>query len=465
MQHLDVSKAQFLLRNIQWVFNPLNLLERCAQRYGDTFQLFGKKGDPVVLFSHPQAIKEIFTADPALFDTGRNNRLLQPIFGDYSLLLLDGVPHQRQRRLLMPPFHGNRMQLYAQLIRKITEEVISQWEIGKPFSIRLPIQEISLRIILQTVFGLEQGQHFDRLRGLLVQALDTISSPLTSSLLFFPSLRHDWGTWSPWGQFLHLRQQIDQLLYQEIRQRHQEMDTSRTDILTLLLLARDEDDQPMTDIELRDELITLLFAGHETTASALAWAMYWVHHLPAVRNQLLNELSEFEPEADSTAISQLPYLNAVCQETLRLSPIFLTAQDRILKAPLKVTGHQFEPGAVLVPCIYLTHQREDIYSLPRQFRPERFLEQKFSPYEYLPFGGGNRSCIGIAYANFQIKLILATILSQLEMSLVAHRPIRPVRRGATMAPPTGMLMVVNGQTSFSKKQLSNHASSYLAVQG
>jgi cytochrome P450 len=464
MQHLNVPKAQPLLRELQWVFNPLNLLERCVQRYGDTFQLFENKGSSVVFFSHPQAIKEIFSADPDIFDTGRSNRLLQPVFGDYSLLLLDGVPHQRQRRLLMPPFHGNRMQLYAQLIRNIIEEVISQWEIGKSIPIRLSMQEISLRIILQTVFGLEEGQHFERLKRLLVQSLDAISSPITSSLLFFPSLRHDWGTWSPWGQFLHLKEQIDQLLYQEIRQRRQEMDSSRPDILTLLLLARDEDDRPMTDIELRDELITLLFAGHETTASALVWAMYWIHYLPEVRNQLLNELSTIDSKSDPTAIAQLPYLNAVCQETLRLSPIFLTAQDRILKAPLKVMDYQFEPGAVLVPCIYLTHLREDIYSSPRQFRPDRFLKQKFSPYEYLPFGGGSRGCIGVAYANFQIKVFLGTILSQLEMSLVNQRPIKPVRRGATMAPPTDLLMVVNGSTNLSKKQ-SKHASSDLAIHG
>jgi len=443
LEPLLLSKRKLFSHHLQWVFNPLKLLDFCSHTYGDTFQIFGGNKNPVVLFSHPQAIKEIFSFDSSIIDTGRSNRLLQPIFGEGSLLLLDGAPHQRQRRLLMPPFHGNRMQSYAQLIRNITYEVISKWEISKPFPIRIPLQEISLRIILETVFGLEQGQRFDILKKLLVQALDTISSPLTSSLLFFPKLRHDWGAWSPWGRFILLKQEIDKFLYQEIQHRRKEMDSSRTDILNLLLLAHDEDNQPLTDAELRDELITLLFAGHETTASALAWGMYWMHYIPNVRINLLNELNKLRPRYDPIDISQLPYLNAFCQEMLRLSPIFLTAQDRILKAPQKIGNFLFEPGATLVPCIYLTHLREDVYPLPRFFKPERFLEQKFSPYEYLPFGGGNRGCIGVAYANFQIKVILGTILSQVEMSLVNQQPIQPVRRGATMAPPSEMSMVVN----------------------
>jgi cytochrome P450 len=447
----DGPKTPLLVQQIQWTFRPLELLHACTRGYGDTFKLLSKKHAPVVFLSHPQAIKEIFTADPALFDTGRKNKLLQPIFGDYSLLLLDGDSHQRQRRLLMPPFHGDRMRVYGQLVCDLTKKAINQWKVGEPFPVRLPMQEVTLSVILQAVFGLEQGQRFDQLRELLIQALDTISSPITSSLLFFPNLRQDWGNRSPWGRFLRLRHQIDQLLYREIQERRQKMDSSCTDILTLLLLARDENNLPMTDTELRDELITLLFAGHETTASALAWAMYWIHNLPEVRSKLLSELSALSPETDPTAISQLPYLNAVCQETLRLSPIFLTAQDRILKAPLQVMGYKFEPGATLVPCIYLIHQRKDIYSEPRQFRPERFLERKFSPHEYLPFGGGNRGCIGMAFANFQMKLVLATILSHLEMSLVDQRPVRPVRRGATLAPPTDMLMVVTGQYDFPMK--------------
>jgi len=430
------------LRTIRWIFRPLEVLEDLTKRYGETFVVSKNTSPLVVYFSNPKAIQQIFTADPELFEIGSGNDILLPLLGEHSMILLDSDRHQRQRRLLMPPFHGDRMRTYGQLICSITKQVISQWRIGKPFVVRASMQEISLRVILSAIFGLHEGERFDQLRQLLTSMLDSLSSPLSSTLLFFPSLQKDWGPLSPWGRFLHLKQQVDQLIYAEIQARREQADSNRDDILTLLLGARDQAGQPMTDEELRDELLTLLFAGHETTASALAWALYWIDHLPEVQDKLLYELNTLPPDTDPSAIARLPYLSAVCSETLRIYPIALTPFPRILKSPMEIMGYQLEPGTILLLSTYLTHQREDIYPEPKQFKPERFLQRQFSPYEFLPFGGSNRRCIGLAFAQFEMKLVLATILSQYELKLASNRPIKPTRRGLTLAPPGNMRMVV-----------------------
>ena len=434
-----------ILRTFRWIFRPLDVLEERVQRYGDTFALGRDTSTPLVYISNPKAIQQILTTDPEMFEIGRGNRVLQFLLGENSLILLDGQKHQRQRRLLIPPFHGERMRTYGKLICDITEQVISQWKIGEPFKVRSVTQEISLRVILSAVFGLDKGQRFDQLQQLLSSLLDVIGSPLTSSFLFFPSLQKDLGAWSPWGRFLRQKQQVDQLIFDEIQERREQASPSGDDILSLLLSARDEAGQPMTNEELRDELLTLLVAGHETTASALAWALYWVDRLPEVRDRLLSELDTLPADADPTAIARLPYLNAVCQETLRIYPIAINPFPRTLKVPMELMGYQFEPGTTLLISVYLTHHREDIYPEPKQFKPERFLERQFSPYEYLPFGGGNRLCIGMAFAQYEMKLVLATILSRYNLTLADNRPVKPTRRGFTVAPPGTMRMVVTNQ--------------------
>lgn len=365
--------------------------------------------------------------------------------GENSLLLLDGAPHQRQRRLLTPSFHGEQMKSCSQMIRDITNQVISNWKIGEPFSVRSFMQEISLRVILKTVFGLDEGEHFTQLKELLRSVLDLSGSPLRASMLFFPTLQKDLGAWSPWGKFLRQKQQIDKLIYTEIQERRDNPDTSRNDILSLMMSARDENGEPMTDVELRDELMTLLVAGHETTASALTWALYWIHHLPEVRQKLLSELDNFGDNADLYEITRLPYLTAVCQETLRIYPIAMIALPRAVKLPIEIMGYKFEPGTLLAPCIYLTHHRQDLYPNSQQFQPERFLERQFSQYEYLPFGGGNRRCLGLAFAMLEIKLVLATVLSRFELAIADPRPVKPIRRGVTLAPSQGKWLIATGK--------------------
>jgi len=440
----DGPRNPTFLLTIQWIAKPLELLETLAQRYGDPFAIVRSKRTTVFL-SDPQAIQALLTADPDLFDSGPGNSPLQPLLGDHSLILLDRSRHQRQRRLLTPPFHGERLRTYGKIICDITEQVMSQWTVGESFLVRSCMQEISLRTILHTVFGLHEGQRFEQLRQLLSSTLDSIGSPLNSSLLFFRKLQQDLGPWSPWGRFLRQKQQIDQLLYAEIQQRREQPDSAGTDILSLLLAARDELGQPMTDVELRDELLTLLFAGHETTASALAWALYWIEQLSEVRDKLLRELSSLGDDSDPSAASLLPYLTAVCSETLRIYPVAITAFGRFVKSKFQLMGYQFEPGTSLVPCIYLLHQRQDLYPEPKRFKPERFLERQFSPYEYLPFGGSNRRCIGMAFAQFEMKLVLATILRRFQLALADNREVKPVRRGVTLAPPSGMRMIVTSQ--------------------
>ncbi|NMG08654.1 cytochrome P450 [Brasilonema sp. UFV-L1] len=461
MQLPPGPKTPPFLQLIQWISHPLDYLEKSAQLYGDCFTVRWGNFEAVLLGS-PQAFQELFTVDSNYFASTQG--LLLPIVGDQSMIMLDGAPHHRQRHLLTPPFHGERMRAYGQLICNIAEQVMETLTISKPFAVRSAMQEISLRVMLDAVFGINEGQRFQQLKELLTSLLDSVSSPLSSSLLFLRSLQRDLGPWSPWGHFLHQQQQINSLIYAEIQQRREHPDSTRTDVLSLLMSACDEDGQPMTNQELRDELITFLVAGHETTATAMSWALYWIHHLPEVYTQLLDELDTISDISDVSIIAKLPYLSAICSETLRLYPVSMLTMPRIVKSPIKIAEHQFEQGTKLIGCIYLAHHREDIYRQPKQFRPERFLERQFSLYEYLPFGGGNRRCIGMAFALFEMKLVLATIVSRYRLALLDQSPVKPVRRGATLAPPDGMQMVVAGYR-YQERLLANRTSQLCELKG
>jgi unspecific monooxygenase len=332
------------------------------------------------------------------------------------------------------------LRAYGQLICNLTEKVFSQLPQEKPFLARTAMQQISLEVILQAVLGLSEGERYQQLKSLLGLIVDMFSSPLIASFLYFPFLQKDLGVWSPWGKFVRLRQQIDQLLYAEIAERQEQPDASRVDILSLLMSARDEEGKSMTEQELRDEMVTLLLAGHDTTASAMAWALYWIHQQPQVREKLLQELDSLGDFLDPMSIVQMPYLSAVCNETLRIQPVAMLTFPRVVQEPVELLGHQLETGTFVIGCIYLLHQREDLYSQPEQFKPERFLERQFSPYEFMPFGGGVRRCIGDALASFEMKLVLATILLRYQLVLAERQPERPQRRGITLTPANGVRM-------------------------
>lgn len=441
------SRLPSLLQTLAIVAQPINFLERCAQTYGDTFTLrvLGVNSPPVVFFSNPDSIQAIFTTLADSFEFGKVTHIFRPLVGDQSVIMQEGQRHQRQRQLLMPALH--REQLYSQgrVICDLTRQQMSDWQIGRSLTIREEMSEISLQVILQVVFGMVPGARYERLKQLLSHLLEAITSPLYSTQFFFPMLQQNLGRWSPWGGFLAQQQEIDALIYDEIHDRRSQSLGGRTDILSVLMTAHDDQGESMSDVELRDQLMTLLLLGHETTASGLAWAFYWIHRHSDCLDRLLTELQTLGQNPDPTALSQLPYLTAVCKEALRVYPIALISQPRKVKQTVQIEGYEFEPGAILVPCIYLAHHRADTYPEPERFNPERFIAQKFSPSEFLPFGGGSRSCVGMALSLFEMKLVLATVLSSYAFQTNYDRPVRPVRRGITFVPPDDFRLEVTGR--------------------
>ncbi|WP_319420692.1 cytochrome P450 [Pleurocapsa sp. FMAR1] len=443
------------IRQINAILRPLEFIEKRTQKYGDFYQVTFKNSPPTIMTSNPKAIEEIFTASTGTFEVGRGNKMLSFLVGDNSLLLLDGKEHRNRRRLLMPPFHGESLQKCSEQIVNITNKACDRLETDKPFKVRSLTQEITMRVILSVVFGIDSGERYDRLRELLTTLLETFNTPLNSSLIFFPWLQKDWGKFSPWGRFLLLQQEIRTLIYAEIKERREllaSQNIETKDIFSLLLLAKDENGEGMTDEELHDELITLLFAGHETTASALAWLFYWVHYFPEVQEKLRFELNSLGNNLNYQEINNLAYLNAVVSETLRIYPIAIGTFARLLTKPMSIMEYDFEPNTWLIVSIYSLHHREDLYPNSKQFDPQRFLNRAYSNYEYIPFGGGNRRCIGSALALLEMKLVTATILSRFKLKLTSdreasrrHRPMLPVRRGLTIAPPSSFEMRVESK--------------------
>lgn len=443
-------KAPSALQMFQWVMTPFSFMRSCHRTYGDCFTIrLSRRFGPLVFFSHPAALQTILANDDAkLFEApGSLNVTLELITGAQSIFGLSGERHRRARQLLMPSFHGERMRSYGELICNIAEQVMREYEPGHAFPARNPMQTISLRVILRAVFGLVDGPRYGKLEKLLWMLLDGLSNPTSASLLFVPALRRDLGPRSPFGKFIRNRQRIDQLIYEEIAERRRSQGDlgstgPRNDILTLLMSARDEAGEALSDVELRDELMTLLIAGHETTATALTWALYWIHRLPVVRERLLHELESLDKEFDPNVVFKLPYLNAVCSETLRIYPVALLTFPRVTRSQISLTGVTLDPGTSVVGCIYLAHRRKETFSDPEEFRPDRFLEQHYSPYEFLPFGGGVRRCIGMAFAQFEMKLVLSTILSRFDLALADAPKVRQQRRGLVSGPSSFKLVKV-----------------------
>ncbi len=440
----DGPRLPALLQTLQIIAQPTQFLEKCAHDYGDSFTLkvLGLNSPPIVFLSHPKTVEAIFTTETHKLELGQITHVFQPLTGSQSLIMQDGKRHQRLRQLLMPPLHGKQLLTYGQMICEITERTISDWNIGSSISIREYTSEIALQVILKVVLGLNSSPRYHQLRTLIQPFLESVNSPLNSIQFFWPPLQQDLGKWSPWGKFLQQQRQIDQLIYAEIAERRTQ--PPKDDVLSLLIAAKDETGQALTDQELRDQLITLLLLGLDTTASALAWVFYWIHQDSKVLIQLRQELESLGENPDPMKIAQLPFLTAVCQETLRIHPIALISQPRLVQEKIQLEGYEFEPGTILIPCIHLAHRRTPIYPSPEKFQPERFIQRKFSPYEYFPFGGGSRSCIGMALSMFEIKLILATVLSRYELMLSYNALVKPVRRGITIVPSSNFRLTVIG---------------------
>jgi len=409
-----------------WLYRPFQLLRHCRRRYGPTFQLQVLRWDQVVVVSEPDAIREVFTGPTDVMHAGPANDVLRPVVGEGSLLLLDGERHVRERRLLLPPFHGERMHRYGDVMREITLREMQRWPVGAPWAIHGPMQSITLDVILRTVFGVDEGAELDALRAAIVDLTNGFNA-----FNMVPALRRDLGPRSPWGAFLRRREAVDALLYGVIRARRAEGAAGRDDVMTLLTSARYEDGSPMGDRELRDELMTLLAAGHETTATALPWALHELSIRPDVQARVHDEL-----DAGGHA-----YLDGVIKETLRLHPV-IAAVGRVLQRPHSIAGWELPAGTLVSPSVYLAHRDPVTWPDPERFDPTRFLDTRISPYAYLPFGGGARRCIGMAFALYEMQIVLATILARFRVRAAPGVTIRSQRRGVSMAPSDGMPIVL-----------------------
>ncbi len=429
------------LQKLQWISNPVKYMKNAAKLYPDIFAAEVATFGSMLFIQEPQALQYVLTNDRKQFVAeGKINKFLEPLLGEYSVITLEQNPHKKRRQLLMPAFHGSRIQTYGELISKLIHQVMDNLPINQTFLARKTMQQISLQVILESVFGLYEGERAQKLKNLMSTMSDIFSSSLTSAFLLLPFLQKDLGVLSPWSYYLKKRDEVDKQIYAEIAERRANPNPESTDILSLLMSAQDEDGNSMTDKELRDELLTLLFAGNETTATAMSWALYWLHKEPKVKEKLLAELATLGDNPDYMTIAKLPYLTAVCNETLRIHSVAMLTFPRIVQEPVELFGHKIEPRTVILGCMYLLHQREDLYPNPQQFRPERFLERQYSPYEFMPFGAGTRRCIGEALAIFEMKLVLANILSNYQLILASNKPEKPARRGITLAPANGVKM-------------------------
>jgi cytochrome P450 len=422
--------ARFILR-------PTSFLEDCERRYGEYFTLPLSDERTMVITSDPEAVKTVFTGDPQQLLAGKNNEVLRPLLGDRSVLLLDGAAHMRQRRLMLPPFHGERMKAYGETMREVAERHVAAWPHGTAFAAAPSMQAITLEIILRTVFGLDDEERIERVGAPLRRLLDASASQLRLLALQITSSERPRPR-SPWGRFNELVAAADRVVYQELHDRRAQPEgAGHDDILSMLLEAHDEDGQPLTDLELRDELMTLLLAGHETTATALSWSLERLVRHPAVVDRLG---AERRGEQGSDPASS-PYLEATIKEALRLRPV-VTAVGRHLTAPLEVGGHLLPAGVTVNPSIYLLHRRPDLYPEPEAFRPERFLDDPPGTYQWIPFGGGVRRCLGASFALFEMKIVLQAILDRVVL-VPQHNPDeRVTRRAITFAPKRGARIAV-----------------------
>ena len=402
---------------------PLETLLRWHRRYGDAitvrFPVFGTG----VYVADPQAIRELHTGDQSDLHSGEANAFLSPVLGKRSVLVLDGPEHLRQRRLLLPPFQGSAVAAFRTVVRDVAEREVSSWRPGERLVMRERMRALTFEVIARAVFGVAGAERIERLRRALVAVLDA-----QYAFLLPVALQRDHGRFSPGHHVQRRLRAADALLYEEIARRRDAPDLDeRTDVLSLLLRARDEDGAPMTDAELRDELMTMLLAGHETTATGLAFAFDLLLHAPAVLARLRDELAGGDGDA---------YLDAVVTETLRLRPV-IDASQRRLTRPRVVAGWELPAGVTVAPAIAIVHRRPDLYPEPDAFRPERFLDDRAESYAWLPFGGGIRRCIGAALAQAEMAEVIRTVAARAELRARRAATDPVVMRGITLVPRHG----------------------------
>jgi cytochrome P450 len=428
------------LNTARFTRRPLALLREWQSRYGDVFTVRLTGFGTGVYVADPDAIRELFTGDQSDLRAGEANSFMEPVLGAHSVLVLDGPEHLRQRKLLLPPFQGSRVAAFREVIRDVAEREVGGWHPGRQLVLRERMRALTFEVICRAVFGVTEPERVERLRERLVAVID--SSPI---FMIVPPARADLGPLSPGGRFAARLRAADAVLFEEIERRRDQPDLEqRSDVLSLLLCARDEQGRGLTDAELRDELFTMLGAGHETTATALAFAFDLLLRHPGALERLREEIERGEDDA---------YLDAVVKETLRLRPV-IDAAERTLTVPRKVAGWELPAGVKVYPAIALVHLREDLYPRAREFRPERFLQDGAEAYSWLPFGGGIRRCIGAALANAEMAEVLRVAVPAVELRPLRDRPDPVVLRGITLAPKHGVRVEVQRRRPVARESLA-----------
>ena len=411
--------------------SPYGWMVKRWRRYGDVFSsrfpIFGR----VVYVADPALVKEVFLGDAKTFHAGEANTLaLGDALGDHSLLTLDEERHLSQRKLLLPPFHGESVRRYVEVMAEATEREVATWPIGKEIQLRPRMQAITLEVILRAVFGVRDDARMDLFRERIPPLGET-----TSILNWLPFMDRDLGGITPAAKFRRALAAVDELIYAEIADRRAAPDgEDRDDVLSLLLRARHEDGSSMTDSELRDELMTLLTAGHETTATGLAWAFERLLRTPRVLARLTASLDDGD------------YLDAVVKETLRVRPVVVDVARKLTRET-EVAGWRLPAGTLVLPAIAVLHARPDLYDSPREYRPERFLDGETESYAWIPFGGGVRRCIGASFAQVEMRTVLREVLRHVRLRAPSQRPERGVIRHVTVVPGRGARAVVEERLS------------------
>ncbi|WP_354700922.1 Putative cytochrome P450 138 [Paraconexibacter sp. AEG42_29] len=424
-----------LVQTARWVRDPVTFFERCRNRYGRRFTVRFLFGPPIVSLSDPAEVKAIFGAPPDVLEPGFGGKILEPVLGSRSVLVLDGDDHLRQRRLMLPAFHGERMATLTGVLEEVTERAVAEWPRDRPIELHPRLQALTLEVILRAVFGLEPGPRLDALRTVFTAYLEEASKPHNMPT----GLQRDLGRLSPWGRFLRVREQALGLVSAEIARRRTADQGDHGDVLAMLLGATEEDGTPMRDLDIRDELVTLLVAGHETTASQLAWTCERLVRTPDV-------LARAQAAVDA---GDDAYLTATIQEALRCRPVLMFAQPRFVARPITVGDVAYPAGScALTANVHLVHHDPDIYPDPYAFRPERFLEQAPGTFTWLPFGGGRRRCLGQAFAMLEMRVVLAALLRTTDLArdpAAAPGDEAHLRRHITVSPAEGARLVLQSR--------------------
>lgn len=419
------------LQSLKYMRDPFGYYEEMQARYGDLVSMPTMNGHLIVALS-PEGAREILAGREEDFGVGFGAEAAKPIIGPNSLLLISGEAHKRERKTLSPTFHGARMRAYAPIARDAALAELASWGPGDELSMQECMQRVSLDVILHAVFGVQSESLLLEFRAAIRDAIEELN-PLP---IFFRAFQRElWGH-GPWAKFLRGMRRLDALIEDQIREARASS-AEREDVISRLVHARGEDGQALPDRTLRDHLLTLLLAGHETTATTLAWAFYELMRNPSVYCHLRDEIAELGRDPSPDELVELPYLDAFCRETLRVHPI-LAEFFRTVKTGFRLQGYDVPAGVALAGAIITIHRNEQLYPEPDRFRPERFLERRFAPWEFVAFGGGHRHCIGAAFAMSELKVVLGTILPRCELELVLDRPLRTIRRNLTLGPERGV---------------------------